>query len=168
MTLSNVTIDRPTGDVRAKVAPAGKVLAALPGDSAEIRITVARDQAERKLFGFVLFGTPAGGGLPILLRPENGTLRVGTAEAPFSVADLPPGEDVQLRIFVDKYLVEVFANDRQAMVASFADYRGKAALSGFTVGEPTTIKTLETWKLEPTNQGFLEARRTRAWEPSAR
>ncbi len=164
-TLGNLAIEPPIGDVRAKVAPAGKVLATLPGDSAEIRITVARDQAERKLFGFVLFGSPQGGGLPIMLRPENGTLRVGTAEAPFSVSSLPPGEDLTLRIYVDKYLVEVFANDRQAMIASFADYRGKPTLSGFSVGAPTAVKSLETWKIEPTNQGFLEARKNHVWEP---
>jgi sucrose-6-phosphate hydrolase SacC (GH32 family) len=39
-------------------------------------------------------------------------LRVGTAESPFAVADSPEGENVELRIFIDKYLVEVFANDR--------------------------------------------------------
>jgi sucrose-6-phosphate hydrolase SacC (GH32 family) len=140
-------------------------LAQLPGDAVEIRITVPRDQAERKRFGFRLFGEGKTGGLPIIIRPETGTIRVGTTEAPFAVADLPAGEDVELRIFVDKYLVEVFANDRQAMIAAHMDYQNKTGLDGYTFGAPTAIKKLEIWKLKPTNQGFLEARKNRIWEP---
>jgi beta-fructofuranosidase len=140
-------------------------LAQLPSEAAEIRITIARDQAARKRFGFRLFGDGKTGGLPIILRPETGTIRVGTTEAPFAVADLPAGEDVELRIFVDKYLVEVFANGRQAMVGSDMDWGGRVTLDGYSSGEPTTIKKLEIWKLQPTNEGFREARKNRVWEP---
>jgi hypothetical protein len=69
-------------------------LAELPGEAVEIRIAIPRAEAARKLFGFVLFSDGKGGGLPILLRPESGTLRVGDIEAPFAVASLSPGEDV--------------------------------------------------------------------------
>jgi len=81
------------------------------------------------------------------------------------VSDLPAGEDVQLRIFIDKYLVEVFANDRQAVVASHADYAGKRDLTAFTVGAPTTIRKVEIWNLNSTNQGFRHAQQNRSWEP---
>src|SRR5262249_37033056 len=70
-------------------APQLQRIADLPGDSVEVRLTIARDEAARKLFGCMLFSDGKGGGLPILLRPESGTLRVGSSEAPFSVADLP-------------------------------------------------------------------------------
>jgi len=146
---------------------AGIKIATLPGDAAELRITVATEEAEGKLFGFTLFADGKGGGLPILFRPETGTLRVGTAEAPFAMADLPTGQDVELRIFIDKYLVEVFANDRQAIVASHADYRGKNDLEAFAVGR-LTIKKLEIWKLKSTNQGFREAQKNRIWEPNTK
>jgi len=75
---------------------------------------------------------------------------------------------VELRIFIDKYLVEIFANDRQAMVASYDDYLGKPDLNAFTVGAPTTIKKLEIWKLKPTNQGFIEAQKNHIWEPDTK
>jgi beta-fructofuranosidase len=143
-------------------------LAQLPGDAAEIRITVPRDQAARKRFGFRLFGTGNAGGLPIILRPETGTIRVGTTEAPFTVADLPPGEDLDLRIFVDKYVVEVIANDRQAVVATHMDWQGKTALDGYSSGAPTAIKRLEIWKLESATEGFREAQANRIWEPQTR
>ena len=166
--LNDLTINEPAKDVLLDTAPAGTKIATLDGDAIELRITIARDQAERKLFGFTLFSDGKGGGLPIMLRPETGTLRVGTAEAPFSIADLPKGEDVELSIFIDKYLVEVFANGRQAMVASYDDYLGKPDLNAFTVGAPMTIKKLEIWKLKPTNQGFLEAQKNHIWEPETK
>lgn len=149
-------------------APAGQKIATLPGEAVEIRLTLAHDQAARKLFGVTLFSDGQGGGLPILLRPENGTLRVGTAEAPFSVAALPANEDIVLRIFIDRYVVEVFANDRQAMISACANYRARPDLRVFSVGAPTTIKQLELWQLRPTNQGFREAQTNRIWQPRTR
>jgi beta-fructofuranosidase len=101
VTLKDITLSELTKELLPSSAPAGKKIATLEGDAIEIRITIARYQAARKLFGFTLFSNGKGGGLPILFRPENGTLRVGTTEAPFSIADLPKGEDVELRILID-------------------------------------------------------------------
>ena len=95
-------------------------------------------------------------------------MRVGTAEAPFAIGDLPKNEDVTLRIFVDRHIVEVFVNDRQAMLAHHADYQNHPNLNAFTIGAPTRLKKVETWKLRPTNQGFREAQKNRLWEPSTR
>jgi sucrose-6-phosphate hydrolase SacC (GH32 family) len=167
-TVSDVQLNELTREILPSVAPTGQQIAMLPGDAAEIHITIAREQAARKLFGFTLFSDGKGGGLPVLLRPETGGLRVGTTEAPFSVADLPANEDVELRIFVDKYLVEVFANNRQALIASYSAYQGNSNLHAFTVGAPTTIKKIEIWKLNPANQGFLAARQNPIWEPSTK
>ncbi|MCF7818820.1 MAG: GH32 C-terminal domain-containing protein, partial [Kiritimatiellales bacterium] len=141
-------------------------IAELPGDAVELRVTVDRAQAERRCFGLTLFSDGKGGGLPILIRNDTGTLRVGDTEAPFAVSDLPPGEDVELRVFIDKYFVEVFANDRQAMVATYMDYRGKTGLDEYTFGPPAPLKKVEIWKLKPTNQGFREAQTNRVWEPA--
>jgi len=131
----------------------------------ELRLTIDREQAERKLFGVVLFAESGEKGLPIVLRPDTGTLRVGTIEAPFSVTDLPEGEDLVLRVFIDKYVVEVFANDRQAIYATHCGGSGQTGLLGFSVGGPIHLKQLEMWRLKPTNQGFRDAQHTRTWEP---
>jgi len=165
VTLTNLAVNKQTRGVLPVGAPTGQRIAILGGDAVELRITVAREQAARKLFGFTLFADGKGAGLPIVLRPETGTLRVGTAEAPFAVADLPPGEDLELRIYVDKYLVEVFANQRQALLAMHADYEGRRDLEAFTVGAPTTIKKVKMWRITPTNQGFRQAQQNRLWEP---
>ena len=170
LTLTKVLLAHPVeghqGTVPPVAAPQLQRLAELPGDAVEIRITIPREDADRKLFGFMLFSDGKGGGLPILLRPETGTLRVGTTEAPFSVAELPDGEDVELRIFVDKYLVEVFANDRQAVVATHLEHADQRGFDAFTVGTPTRLNQVDIWKLKPTNQGFLEAQESRNWQPS--
>lgn len=143
-------------------------IADLKGDAFEVRATIARNQADNKQFGFTLFADSKGGGLPVLIRPETGTLRVGNTEAPFSVASLPEGEDVQIRIFIDKYLVEVFVNDRQAMIAAYMDYQNGTGLDAFTFGAATTISKLEIWKMKPTNQGCIEAQINRIWEPDTK
>ena len=170
LTLHDVTFGLPDsrsdgpGHVTEKIAD-------LDGDSFEIRITVDRAEADRKRFGVQLFADDGGEGLLILLRPESGTLCVGETEAPFAVAELPAGEDLELRIFVDKYLVEVFANGRQAALSVFMGYRnGGNQLRGYVFDRsdkaaPTTLRTVEIWKLQLTNQGFFEARESRVWQP---
>ena len=139
-------------------------IAELEGDAFEIRITIGRDEAARKRFGVRLFADESHEGLPVLILPEYGKLLVGSTEAPFSVADLPDGEDVDLRIFIDKYLVEVFANDRQAVVASFMDHESARSIRGYSFAGAVTLRKVEIWRVEPTNRGFLEARESRIWE----
>ena len=99
-----------------------------------------------------------------MIYPESSTLQVGDADAPFAVADLPE-EDLELRIFIDKYLVEVFANNRQAVVAAHMDYQSAKGLHGYVFGCNIMIKQIEIWRLKPTNQGFFEAKQNRIWEP---
>lgn len=165
LTLDNVCLSDVCSCVPTDGGAPRRRLAELDGDALELRITAAREEAARKLFGFVLFAGDDGRGLPIMVRPETGTLRVGTTDAPFAVADLPPGDDLELRVFIDKYVVEVFANDRQALFASYTDYRGRTGLDAFTVGAPTAIEKITIWKLRPTNQGLLEARTHPIWLP---
>jgi sucrose-6-phosphate hydrolase SacC (GH32 family) len=141
-----------------------KRIAELKGDSYEIRITVDREEAERKRFGSRLFANENRIGLPIYFQPNNGTLRVGGTEAPFKVSDLPAGESVELRIFIDKYFVEVFVNNRQAVVAADMNWQDASGFDAYSFAKPTTIKKVEIWKMKPTNQGYLEARENRIWE----
>lgn len=158
--LQNITITPPEG---AHSNTAVGHIADLDGDAFELRVTIDRAQAQRKRFSIQLFADADHPGLPIMLRPESGTLRVGATEAPFAVAELPDGEDLVLRIFIDKYLVEVFANDRQAAVAACMDYQSATGLNFYTYGDPTTIRQVDIWKMRSTNQGFLAARQNRNW-----
>lgn len=158
----NITV---TPKPKANGGFASQRITGLDGDAFEIRATISRDQADNKQFGLTLFSDGKGGGLPLLLRPDTRTLRLGNTEAPFAVADLPPDEDVELHIFVDKYLVEVFANGRQAILAAHMDWQKASGLDAYTWGAPTTFRKIEIWKLKPAHQGFLKAQEHRAWEP---
>ncbi|MEM7033343.1 MAG: glycoside hydrolase family 32 protein [Chloroflexota bacterium] len=137
----------------------------LDGDAFELKVSLDRAQVERKRFSMQLFSDEDHIGLPIMIRPETGTLLVGTSEAPFAIADLPEDEDLELRIFIDKYVVEVFANGRQAVIAAHMDYQSAKGVHLYTYGDPTTIRQIDIWKMKATNQGFFEARDSRIWEP---
>ncbi len=170
VSMPGVSLSVPITDFGPLPPAGGKTLerlAVLPGDACEIRVVVPRATALRKLFGFMLSADAdsSSSGLPIVLRPETGTVRVGTTDVPFSADDLREDEDVELRIFIDKYLVEVFISSRRAVVCTLMDRAGPICLDAFTVGAPTEISSLEIWKLQPSNQGFLEATANRCWEP---
>ena len=145
-------------------------IADIETDAFEVRVSMERAAADRRRFGFRLFAGENSEGLLVLIRPETGTVCIGETEAPFSVANLPDGEDLDLRIFVDKYLVEVFINGRQAALTAHMTYKdeGKSLkVYGFfgRDNNPVRIKKLEIWKLKPTNQGFFEAKDNRIWAP---
>jgi sucrose-6-phosphate hydrolase SacC (GH32 family) len=68
--------------------------------------------------------------------------------APFALAS---GEALQLRIFVDKSIVEVFANDRQAVVRRIYPTQPESlGVALFTDGAPVTVR-LDAWEMMPSN-----------------
>ena len=67
----------------------------------------------------VLCDEEGNNGLNISSGKGSKTLNVGYIDPPF---ELQEGEDLTLRIFIDKNMIEVFANDRQAAVA-WHDYK---------------------------------------------
>ncbi len=115
------------------------------GDALELAVTFPAPAA--KEFGLdVLCDKDGLNGLRIAVVPESQTLRVGKVNAPFA---LQPGEDFILRVFIDKNLVEVFANDRQAAVAAAAKYVPEnLGVSLFSQGGDLTAKSVKSWKLK--------------------
>ena len=69
--------------------------------------------------------------------------------APFA---LKPGESLKLRVFVDKSVVEVFANDRQAISRRVYPVRNDSlGVSLFASGGIAHFKTLKAWEMMPAN-----------------
>jgi beta-fructofuranosidase len=69
-------------------------------------------------------------------------------EAPL---ELKKGEPLVLRIFIDKSIVEVFANDRQAIARMIYPTLGGHDISLFSEGGLTEVKSLKAWELSPSN-----------------
>ena len=137
----------------------------LDGDSLELKFRIESKNILRRRFSIQLFASEVHKGLPIMIRPETSTILVGKTEAPFAVSDLPVGEDLELRIFIDKFLVEVFINGRQALLTAYMDYRIANGLYLYVYGDSLIIPQLDIWKLKATNKGFLEAQSNPTWEP---
>ena len=61
-------------------------------------------------------------------------------------------EPLQLRIFVDKSVVEVFANGRQAVMRRIYPSRADSiGVSVFTQGGSLQVPTAEAWEMMPSN-----------------
>ncbi len=102
----------------------------------EEQTVVAYDAADKKLKVDTTRSSAAGG-------PK--TVEAG----PF---ELKPNEPLQLRVFVDKSVVEVFANGRQAVMRRI--YPSRADSVGvrlFSHGGPASIVSLEAWEMMPSN-----------------
>jgi beta-fructofuranosidase len=63
---------------------------------------------------------------------------------------LRAGEPAELRIFLDKNLIEVFANERQAAVASHRHAAGNVAVSLFSGGGDAVATEVKAWKMKST------------------
>ena len=75
---------------------------------------------------------------------------IDTEDAPFTVGK---GEKVNLRIFLDKSIVEVFANDRQCLTQVIYPTLGDAIhIQVFADDAPIRVEELKTWKIFPAMQ----------------
>jgi len=69
-------------------------------------------------------------------------------EAPFELQEKEP---LVLRIFVDKSIIEVFANDRQAIGRMVYPTLGGRGISLFSEGGDLMVKSVKSWELSPSN-----------------
>jgi len=113
-------------------------------EAMELEVTFESPTA--KEFGLdVLCDNNGENGLRVAVIAESKTLRVGNVHAPF---ELKQGEDLTLRIFIDKNLVEVFANNRQAAVATAKYDPEKLNASLFSQGGDIVAKEVKSWKMK--------------------
>jgi beta-fructofuranosidase len=116
----------------------------LTGDAIEIEVTFASPIARE--CGVHLLGDADGkNGISIVAGADRKSLSIGTIKAPFELTD---NEDLTLRVFIDKNLVEVFANDRQAAVFAHRYIRKNPSIRLFANGSDVAIKSIKTWKIK--------------------
>ncbi|MDP6636919.1 MAG: GH32 C-terminal domain-containing protein [Phycisphaerae bacterium] len=122
------------------------------GDAVELKLEFKAPKA--KEFGLdVLCDKNGKSGLRIVVNPGKKTLKVGPVTAPFVLKD---GEDVTLRVFVDKNLVEVFANDRQAVMNApkLVSLDNTGAIL-FSQGGDIKVESASSWKMKSVYEGPL-------------
>ena len=84
------------------------------------------------------------------------THKSGPADTPKGIEAGPlalkEGERLKLRVFVDKSVVEVFANSRQAVMRRiYPSQPGSVGVCLFSTGGPTQVHTLQSWNISPSN-----------------
>lgn len=84
------------------------------------------------------------------------TRRSGPHDTPKAVEagplELKPGERLKLRVFVDRSVVEVFANGRQAVARRIYPARpDSVGVRLFSRGAPAQVHTFEAWEIAPSN-----------------
>ena len=136
------------------------LLEAVSGDSLELAIDM--DGPDATEFGVKVCMSPDGAEQTIIAYdPVAGGLKIDTRQSgpadspkaveigPFSLDD---NESLRLRVFVDKSVVEVFANDRQAVARRIYPARTDSlGVSLFAKGGGANVTVLEAWHISPSN-----------------
>ena len=66
--------------------------------------------------------------------------------------ELKQGEPLRLRVFVDKSVVEAYANDRQAVMRRiYPAHEDSIGVTLFSTGSPVNVTTLDAWDIMPSN-----------------
>jgi sucrose-6-phosphate hydrolase SacC (GH32 family) len=122
----------------------GLILPEITGDALELKVTIKAPVP--KEFGINLLSDEKGNeSVTITSGSGRKTLGVGSIEPPF---ELKADEDLTLRIFVDKNIVEVFANDRQAAVIAHDHIRENPNISLFTKDMDLVVDEIKAWKMK--------------------
>lgn len=119
----------------------------MKGDHYEIELVISN--TGNRSFGIDVLCNEAGEeGLRIKVNREKNLLEVGDQNGGFT---LNSDEPLSLRIFVDACLVEVFANEKQVVMADkkrLAGSKIKDRIAFFTSGSDLLIDRLSFWKMK--------------------
>ena len=120
----------------------------ISGDTIEIKAVIQPGAARE--FGVEVYCNKEGHGFPITIEPAKKTLTLGETKVPF---ELKPGEDLELRVFLDKSIIEVFVNDRQAALSPHNYAPENLGVALFSNGGDIRIKEVKGWKIRSIYSG---------------
>lgn len=89
-----------------------------------------------------------GAGIDVTVDPVHKLLQLGDTKAPL---EIPAGEDIALRIFVDHNCIEVFANDRQAIFKQHEHAAEAVGVRFVAVGGAMEVVEARSWRMQPSN-----------------
>ena len=141
-------------------ADTGLALEGVGGNSIELDMEM--DAPGAKQFGIKICSAPGGEEQTLVYYDASekklkvDTTKSSLTEGPKSVEagplELKADESLKLRVFVDKSVVEVFANGRQAVMRRIYPSRpDSVGVELFSIGGPARVATLEAWEMMPSN-----------------
>ena len=144
------------------VLPAGTDVAVDDVHGNSLELSVDMESTEDSAFGVKVCVSPDGqeetsvfyDAREKLLKVD--TRRSGPHDTPKTVEagplELKPGERLKLRVFVDRSVVEVFANGRQAVMRRiYPARRDSVGVRLFSKGGQGHVHTFEAWQIAPAN-----------------
>lgn len=128
---ANLLLDDSTGALKLATGDALEIEAKFEsGDAKSVGLEIRRTADSSK---------------PISIRHDGRRLTVGDVEVPFSI---PSGETtLRLHVFLDKSVMEVFANDR-ACVTRVID-AGEGDVAAIASGGQAKLKSIDVWTMKP-------------------
>ena len=131
--------------VRRSPDGAEQTTVAYDAQAGVIRVDVSRASLDPEIVYHRYRPSANGRALLATLPPNKRT--VSAQEAPFALA---PGEPLKLRLFLDRSLLEVYANGRQCVTQRIYPTREDATGVGlFARGGAATVRQLDAWDLAP-------------------
>lgn len=124
-----------------------KPLEGISGDALELEVVIEPKGAKR--VGVEVRRSPDGAEKStVFLDLAAKKLGINEEAGPFE----PAGATVTLRVFVDRGVVEAFADDRQAVVRrAYPARTNSLGVAVFTTGGAATIRRIAAWKMFPSN-----------------
>lgn len=126
--------------------PAGgrHMLKNISGDDIEMKITLKPGNAKK--YGLDVYCDEKGeNGFPIAFEPDSGQFRMGPTRVPFESKE---GEPLELRVFLDKNIIEVFVNDRQAALSPYKYDPANLHVSLWSEGGDIKVTDVTGWKMK--------------------
>lgn len=142
-------------------ADADQVLDGITGQSLELDLTTTVKDATQ--FGLKVCCSPGGEEQTLIyyhavekklkVDTSKSSLRAGPKTVEAGSFELKANEPLKLRVFVDKSVVEVFANDgRQAVMRRiYPSRKDSIGVRLFSNGGPASVAKIETWDRMPSN-----------------
>jgi len=126
-----------------------------PGDAQEVGLNVLQspDAEETTRISFFPKGHPRWGSAHLQIDGSSSSIRTDLISRPPELApfDVSEGEPINLRIFVDRSIIEVFANDRQCLtLRAYPDRHDSVGVSLFSNGGTAKFTGIESWQMECT------------------
>ena len=96
-----------------------KKITSINFNAIEIKLFIKSSEIKNKRFGFQLFSKNKNIGFPIIFEPESKSILVGSTKASLDFENLYKIENIEITIFIDHFLIEVFINNIQSVVGIY-------------------------------------------------